>query len=252
MYILGTDFKKMLTSYKLYIAMVIGSILFLHPIFSNYQSWRTYSPMQLLSLPLGISDFSPFAVIFCVFPFADSFCEDYISGYYNSITLRVGGKRYAASRCLSVAVSGAIAMSFIMLSAILLCCIFAGQIETTDSIAFMTSKIWGNPNFALFGSGIMLYACRVLLFALFGALWALVGLLTSTIITNKYTTVILPFIAFQVSWFILDDSVLNPIYYLKANHPQMSSLIVVFMYQILMIIITGILAAIGIYKRVTI
>lgn len=247
-----TDIKRMLVSPRLLAAIIIGLALFLHPLLLSSESWKSYSPMQLLALPLGISDFTPFAAVFCVLPFADSFCEDYKSGYYNQISLRTGVKKYALSRCATVAVSGAIPMGIFMLVAIVLSRLVAGQIDTVEATAFLGSTIWAKANIILPYSGLILYAFRILLAVLFGALWALVGLLISTLVMNRYITLIMPFVIYQALWYFLDGTIINPVYLIRADHAAIPSLGFVIIYQTIWLAVLATLSVLGIRKRVEI
>lgn len=244
------DIKRAFRSYKLYLAIATGMVVFMHPIFSHYHSWAYYSPMQLLSLPLGISDFSPFAVIFCTVPFSESFCEDYISGYGYSIASRIGIFNYSIKRTLTVAIIGAFALSAIISAATVLCFLFSGLPESEETLLFMGNSIWAKEGLLSVNQLPAICLCRIVLFALFGALWSVIGLFVSTIVANKYMTAIIPFILFQLLWYLLGNSIYNPIYYLKANHAGMDSLYQVLSYQVFWIALFSFLAVMGIQKRI--
>ena len=116
----STELKSLFTSIKLYISIIIGAALFLHPLFSYTKSWSLLSPVELLSYPLATSDFTPFAALFCVLPYADSFCNDYNSGYYRFILYRISATKYAIMKCSIAAISGALVMATYMSLAVFL------------------------------------------------------------------------------------------------------------------------------------
>ena len=246
---LTTDIARLFRSKRLYLAIILGQILLLHSAFDSVQSWACYTPMQLLSIPLGISDFTPFAAILCVLPFSDSFCEDYTSGYYNNIISRVGAKKYSVNRCLSVGLGGALTMAVIMSITILFCILAAGEKESAESVIFLQNTVWGRAGLLTKYKGSAVYILRVLLAALFGAQWALLGLFISTVLTNKYTTLIIPFVAYQVLWYLLDGTAVNPVYLLRADSEFVPSLAFAILYQLCWSIILGILSVSGIKRR---
>ena len=246
----STEFKSLFTSIKLYISITIGAALFLHPLFSYVKSWSVLSPVELLSYPLATSDFTPFAALFCVLPYADSFCKDYNSGYYRFILYRVSATKYAMMKCFVAAISGAFVMAINMSLAVLLSNICAGEIDTVDRVAFMQHTVWGKNGIILLYDGIIYYAIRIFIAAMFGSVWALVGLLTAVVIVNKYVTMIVPFVIYQFLWYIMSEKAINPVYLLRADFARIPSLSFVIIYQMAWIIILGVASYRCIKKRV--
>lgn len=247
-----SDMRRFFISWRFYVSLVVGLLFILRPFFEAYQVWERMSPVLLLSLPFGSSDFTPFAAIFCVLPFADSFCVDADSNFANSIVLRVGGRRYALQRCITVAISGAVVMGTIVLVTIMSCVFAAGLPETAESADFMRNTIWARMNVILTFNGTLFYAGRLLLAALFGALWALVGLAISTVLTNRYVTLVAPFILYQVLWYLLSESPINPVYLLRGDDQRIPSLAFVVMYQLALIGLCAFAAFRGIRRKVMI
>ena len=246
----GSELKRFFHSYRIYLSLALGLSLMLHAFFEAHQSWSEYSPMMLLSIPLGLSDFTPFAAVFCVLPFADSFCEDYSSGIMHGTISRIGIKKYTIIRGLSVAASGAFVMTIIMLITIVLCILCAGLPETAESSAFLMDSVWGRAGLLLKYKGLLVFLLRILLAGLFGALWALVGLATSVIIPNRYIVLTTPFIIYQIMWFLLEGTPINPVFLLRADYSGMPSLQFVFFYQIISILVLLVFSINGIRKKV--
>lgn len=242
--------RRLFGSTKLYISLFIGTILFLHPLVSNYVSWQFFTPIELLSFPLATSDFTPFASVFCVLPYVDSFCEEYNSGYYRFIIHRMGANRYAAIKCSVVAFSGALVMTVYMSFAIILSSICAGKVDDIDSVAFMQHTVWGKSNILLLCNGKIYYLLRILVAAMFGAVWALIGLLIASIITNKYIALVIPFVIYQFLWYSLSKAAINPVYLLRADDIRIPSLSFVIIYQTVWIMILSFLSVYCIKKRV--
>lgn len=246
----ANELKRLFRSYRIYLSLVIGLSLMLHAFFEAYQSWSTYSPMMLLSIPLGLSDFTPFAAVFCVFPFADSFCEDYNNGMIYNTVSRIGIRKYTIIRGLSVAISGSLVMATIMMITIALSILCAGIPETAESSAFLNASVWGRAGLLLWHRGLIVFLLRIVLAGLFGAVWALVGLVTSVIIPNRYIVLTTPFIIYQIMWFLLEGTAINPVFLLRADYTGMPSLQFVFFYQLISIFILLFFSAVGIRKKV--
>jgi len=245
----GCDFKRMFHSWQIYVSIIAGLFMLLRPLMELYGTWKEYTPMTLLSMPLAVSDFTPFAAVFCVLPFADSFCEDFSSHYLCGILQRVGVRRYAILRCISVAISGGLVMGVIMLMTILMCVAGAGRPDTAESVAFLSGSVWMRMGIILTGNGILLYLCRILLAFLFGALWALVGLVISSFVPNRYVSMIAPFVLYQALWFFLDENVLNPVYLFRGDFSHIPSFAFIVLWQTLCIGLCVALSCLGIRRR---
>lgn len=246
------DIKRIFGSWRIYTSVVFALVVLLRPLFEARTSWNQASPLLLLSFPFGSSDFNPFAAIFCVLPFADSFCEDYGSGFSNSISLRVGTRKYALQRCGTVALSGAAVMFTVVLVTVILCNSFAGIEETYETADFMRNTIWAKMDFIIPYHGLFFYWGRLVLSILFGALWALVALVISTFLTNRYVTMVAPFVLYQALWYVLSETPINPVYLIRADDARIPSLGFVVAYQFVLIAICSFLAYSGIKKKVTI
>lgn len=249
-YLCRSDARRILGSWRIYVSIAVGLLFILRPFFEAYQVWHRMTPALLLSLPFGSSDFTPFAAIFCVLPFSDSFCEDYNSGYVNAIALRTGVKKYSIRRCASVALSGGAVMGLIVTVTIILCAAAAGLPETAESADFMRHTIWARMDIILPFNGLFFYTGRVLLGILFGMLWALVGLLISTLVTNRYVTLVAPFVLYQALWYLLSLTPINPVYLLRGDDGRIPSLAFVVIYQSALILLCALVSSYGIRRKV--
>ena len=230
----------------------VGVIILLRPLFAAFTQRADGSFFQFLSVPFGMSDFTPFAAIFCVLPFADSFCDDYSSGFINLICARVGTNKYSLQRSLSVALSGGITMTATIIMPILACAILANQPDTEETVQFMYKSIWARMDLILRFQGLVLLALKIILAFLFGCLWALVGLAISTILTNRYVTYIAPFVIYQGLWFLLSETAFNPVYYLRGDADFIPSLWFVLCWQGFLIVAFFIVSVLGIKRKVAI
>lgn len=245
-----SDFRRLFLSPKIYISFFTGVIILLRPLFSAFVHSVDGSFFQFLSVPFGMSDFTPFAAIFCVLPFADSFCDDYTSGYVNAICIRISTKKYAFQRSLTVALSGGITMAATVIIPILACAILANQPDTEETVQFMYKSIWARMDLILRFHGLVLLVLKVLLAFLFGCLWALVGLAISTYLPNRYVTYIAPFVGYQGLWFLLSETAFNPVYLLRGDAEFIPSLWFILCWQGFLIAVFYTLSILGIKKKV--
>lgn len=243
------DIKRILTSWQIYVSIFGGLLLMLHPVLLSSDVWSMSSPLELFSMSMGISDFTPFAVIFAVLPYGASFCVDYRTEFFNSIVSRIGFHQYVRNRWASVASSGAVVMGFMMSVMIIFCQIASGAPETTESSSFLNGGAWAVGNLPLAMHGLWFYILRILLAMLFGSLWATVGLIISTIVPNPYVALALPFIIYQVLWYLLELSIFNPIYYFRADYYGIPSLSFAFFYQVFWNIVVGLVAVVLMKRR---
>lgn len=144
-----SDIRRAFMSYRLYVAMAVALTILLRPLIEVLQGGGEFSFVYLQQFPFGLSDYTPFAAIFCVFPFADSFCDDYTSGYVYAITLRMGPKQYARQRFVSNALIGGITQGVIVAIALSVCYLGASTPETMESVAFMQGTPWYELNLLL-------------------------------------------------------------------------------------------------------
>lgn len=248
----AADLKRIFGSWRIYVSVILACTLLFRPLLASYNIWSRMTPLLMLSYPFGTSDFTPFAAVFCVLPFADSFCEDHACGLSTSLSLRIGARRYAFQRCIMVAFSGAMVMFFVVLIIIILCNSLAGVTETYETAEFMRDTIWGRMNVLIPFHGLFFYWGRLVLAILFGALWALVALVVSSFMTNKYVTMVAPFVLYQVLWYLLDEIPINPVYLIRADFEEIPSLGFVVAYQLFLIAVCAFLAYTGIKKKVTV
>lgn len=247
--IIQADLKRIFSSWQFYVSIISGLALVLHPVLLIANEWRLSTPLELFSVAMGISDFTPFVVIFAVLPYGASFCVDYQTNYANGIVCRTGFKKYIRSRLASVALSGALTMGIIMFTTITLCLLASGTPETQESAAFLNSGPWAVGNLPLAMHGVWFFALRILLAMLFGSLWATCGLIFAAIVPNQYAALILPFVVYQVLWYLLELSIFNPLYYFRADFYGIPSLLFAFSYQIGWNIAAGFLALFFMRRR---
>ena len=243
------DFRRILTSWQFYFSLIGGLVLVLHPVLLSSRVWFFSSPLELFSISMGISDFTPFAVIFAVLPYGASFCVECRSKYANSIVSKIGFRKYMFNRWISVAFSGAMVMGIMISVTVIFCQIVSGSPETSESASFLNGGPWAVWNLPLAIHGLGFYILRVFLAMLFGSLWATVGLIVAAIIPNPYASLVLPFIIYQALWYLLGPSIFNPLYFFRADYNRIPSLIFAFCYQIFWNIMAGIVSMFTMKRR---
>lgn len=244
------DMKRMFHGAGFYLAFLISLLILLRPLKEAIFEKADGTFFQFLSVPLALSDFTPFAALFCVIPYAWSFCEDYNTGYIKNIISRIGIKKYSLQRCFTVMLSGGILMASIILTVCLICAGLATMPEISESAAFLSRTIWADLNLLFVADGLAVVGLRVLLAFLFGSLWSLSGLVVSVLITNRYITLIAPFVVYQILWFLLEGNAFNPVYQLRGDSNYLPSLWFVLGYQICLIALCILFSCVGIRKKV--
>ncbi len=249
------EFKRLLRSPMLYLVLLIGSAILLRPLLLMCISGEIGMNMgfyTLFSYSWAASDFTPFAALFAVLPYADSFCDDYNSGYSTAITILLGVDKYSFRRAISVAISGGIVMAILVMITIVVCDLFSNSPDVPDNTDFMFNTIWAKMGILFLYNGLVFKTLKVLVAFLFGSLWALVGLAISTVVINKYVTNIAPFVLYQIIWFLLPEQRWNPVYLLRADSNFIPSLWFVLLYQGSLIIVFFTLSVLGIRRRIKI
>ena len=246
--LIKSDFRRIFSNHKLYISYLISIAILLRPLIETLtEGGGKYSFLYLQSMPFGLSDYTPFAAIFCVLPFADSFCEDYNSGYIHSIVLRIGSKKYALQRFITTAFSGGLLTGFTVFTVLLTCYIAAEVPDTADTVVFMQNTLWYKNGILLRYNGLLFFAYRVLFAFLFGCLWASIGLCISTLVINRYITFVAPFVLYQVLWTLIDKASLNPAYALRGDYSPSALFLVC--YQLIQIALCALYSTYRIRKR---
>lgn len=217
MKVVTIEIKRAIGSIRFALVTGIILVMFMRALIANdvFKAIGRMDVLSMLTYPSALSGFTPFAAIFPMLVYSTMFCEEYNSGYIKQIVLRIGGRRYLLSRILATAVSGAatLGVSMFLLSAFLLA---IGVPSTKENAYMFKSLIWG-PYVDIAGGALVLLA-KTVLASLFGAVWALVALWISTIMPNRYVTLIAPFAIYQALWILLQSLPhINPLRLLRGD-----------------------------------
>lgn len=177
--------------------------------------------LYLITLPMATSMFGTFAAVFPALPYSLSFAEDYNTSYFRFLLIRKGRKRYVLQKIFSVAASGAVMMTAAF-GIIFLIAVLYGEPTTRENVSeFYKSGIW--YSMAPVWGGKLVLLLKLILAAMFGAVWSSFCLLLSALTLNRYVAFIGTFILYQFLWQAMSSSVWNPIYLLRADIGQYGS-----------------------------
>ncbi len=152
------------------------------------------------------------ATVIAVLPFADSLISDRSSGYVSFILSRAPFKKYIKSKFFANLIAGGVGLSLPLVIIYVIINIFyqRGFLPVPEP-----GEIWVNPRIpyaALAGPMGNFYRVKpdlyvfflIVLFFIFGAIYATLGLALSLFIHNRYVALATPFILSQVASFVFD------------------------------------------------
>lgn len=243
------DIIRGIFNLRMLLVIVIVFLVQLRPFiqYGIFNSQTTSDYLYLLTLPSSLSGLAPFAVLIPIIPYATSFCDEYNSGYFRLALIRSERNKYCFSKVMSTFLSGGIAMLVPFLLITLL--IIAVGVPTTPAVSlsedYFNDTIWFQYMYSL--GGIFVLLGRLILAFLFGAVWALVGLVISIVVPNRYIILLGPFVIYQALWMLCSKMQIGPItlLYGMSNIP----LYIMVLFQAVIIIISSLLAFYGIRRR---
>jgi hypothetical protein len=245
------DTKRAVWNYGMALSVVVVLFMFVRSCTIELIDMEHLDRLYIITIPMALSGFTPFASLFAVLPGSASFCDDYNSGYIKNIAIRVGWKRYAKGRIVSTAVSGGLAIALPM--AILFIIVLLGALPTTgiqnyaEESGFYANSIW--ENLVYVGGGAYVLFLKTILGFVFGMVWALVGLAISAYIPNKYVTFLAPFVLYQALWVLLRKQWFNPVYLVRGDGSEQISFLAILGVQLVWILVCSALFYFGVKRR---
>lgn len=195
--------KRSFLNVGFFIGMAAVATLLLAAAVTGAPLDRTRSSYYILFNVFGASGFSPFAAVFPVLSYAADFCEEYQSGYYRMVFVRMGPVRFGRTRILTVALSGGVMLAVPIAAACIAAYTFGvpgvpqgsdeGLLDGTIMLVYVMK--YGDWYIA---------AGKTILGFLFGCVWALMGLMFAVWIPNRYVALIAPFVLYESMWIGLD------------------------------------------------
>lgn len=186
--------------------------------FHTYQLWNCdMDVLELITYPMGLSGFAPFAALFPVLPYSLRFAEEYNTGYVRYTLLREHKSVYIRKKLIAAAVSGGVMMAGAFSIVFLLAWTNGVPAEVKGMEWSSYSNGMWYPLISVWGGSLVLILKTLLAF-LFGSVWAMIALFVTTVFTNRYVAIVVTFLIYQLWWFA--DSPYNSVGLLLADGPS--------------------------------
>lgn len=242
--------REAILNKKMLISVVLAVIIMEYTFYKYDINAGGTDVLYLITLPMALSMFGPYAGLFPTLPYALSFVEEYNSFYYCFILIRSSRKKYALKKVLNVGMSGGV-MMIVAFMIIFVSALLMGTPTITNCISeFYEGTIW-YPIAAVWGGKLVLLLKLMLAF-LFGLVWSNVCLLFTIVSLNRYVAFISTFILYQFLWQNLSGTKLNPVYLLRADIVGYASFWEPFFIQLIIFTVLCALNWIGIMRRIEI
>lgn len=212
--IIQEEFQRAFINKRFWIVLLLAAVSFTYGFSQVLEIYQKDSPIGMLTLwQLILSDgsYGFFAALMAGLPFADSLLTDRSHRFIDQILLRVRYRQYMTAKVLAVMCSGMVAVAGPVLILLVVCCL-----SFKPDPNFTALTLWGindtvNLNIIEPGTGVVLSEPGFILFgllmpALFGAVYALLGLGTSFVVRNPFVVLGAPFIVYSVGHFIIHTS----------------------------------------------
>lgn len=164
-----------------------------------------------LATPMAASGITPFICIFPTLPYAYSYLEEINCQYYKYVVSRCNHKKYKLNKIIFTALSGGASLLIPCMILFLIISLFGA--DTFEHFPYIYENMQWSPYLLIWGGRFVLLLKLINIF-LFGCVWALIALLVSVIIPNRYIAFIVPFALYQAIWIITSNSkglgILNP------------------------------------------
>jgi hypothetical protein len=211
--ILKEEFSRAFYNRRYALVALLAAISFTYG-FSRVMSFQASSPLDAVTiwqLILQRGSYGFFAALMAGLPFADSLLNDRRRRFIDQILLRSRFNQYLSAKILSTLCAGMTAVAAPALILLIGCCLFFPidtqfTLQTTLGISNLL-----NPTVIESGSSLSLslpgfVLLSLLMLALFGAVYALLGLGSSFLVRNPFIVLGIPFLGYSLGYFILPTS----------------------------------------------
>lgn len=194
----GFIIRKSIFNYRMFAVWLIVLFVWGYELFitDNYFAWAfpksgvdaTFFWENLIVL----SGFSRISAVLPGLPFAYSLLEERNSGYLRIDIYREGVDKYIIRKLLYVIISGMIVMivPYLLINIPILAVTHPTDPNTCHSM--IREMVWGKILFICGGKLYLIF--QGIVFALYGAMWALIVLAVTLFVRNKYIAFVVPFI----------------------------------------------------------
>lgn len=212
--ILREEFSRAFVNKRFWLVVLLAAISFTYG-FTQVMQSQFGSPLGAITawqLILHRGSYGFFAALMSGLPFADLLLLDRRYHFVDQILLRSRYHQYLYAKTMASLCSGITAVVLPTLILLVGCCLFYPlDPQLVPEINLGISQVI-NPNIIEPGSNIVLsqpgfVAISLLLLALFGAAYALLGLGSSFVIRNPFVVLGIPFICYSLGYFIIPTSI---------------------------------------------
>lgn len=209
------DLKSAVFNYSMLAALLLVLILLFRTMLGDANANTEADYLEYILAPMATSGFTPFAVLFPLLPYSVRFADEYNSGYLRFSVMRFGKNRYIFSKIISTGISGGLTIA-IPFAIVFLYAMFTHSAPTATSYSdFYSGTVW--EAFIINGVPVCVVLYKLLLAFLFGCVWSIVGLMISQLLPNRYATIIIAFVIYQLLWLVLAFTPFNPVYLLRGD-----------------------------------
>lgn len=223
------ELKRAVANRYMALAIVVTACILCQAYMQNQVGWKTQDVLSLITLPMALSGFTPFAGIFPCLPYSLRFADEFNSGYIRFLLTRESRNDYIWKKVLVTALAGGM-MMLAAFTVVFITALLLGKPTVSDTSGFYSISPW-YPFLAIWGGKFVLLLKLVLAF-LFGCIWSVMCLLVSAVFMNRYVAFVGTFIIYQGLWQLLPGSLINPVYLLRGDYGGYSSFWIPVMIQL--------------------
>lgn len=211
--ILKEEFSRAFYNRRYALVALLAAISFTYGLsrVMYFQVSSSLDAVTIWQLVLQRGSYGFFAVLMAGLPFADSLLHDRRHRFIDQILLRSRYRQYLSAKILATLCAGMTAVAAPALILLMGCCLFFPidaqfTLQTTLGISNLLhpSVIEPGSSLSLALPGFVLLS--LLMLALFGAVYALLGLGSSFLVRNPFIVLGIPFLGYSLGYFILPTS----------------------------------------------
>ena len=182
--------KEIFSSPKFYISVLIITAIAL---LGNATNNQKGSLCEFAASSPGFGFFRIVAYVPACLPFITSFCDDYTNRYVRAVVVRSGVRRYSLSKFAAAFLSAFISL---FLGFALVLFILSFKLPLFDVFNNQSFIVYGY--FISHGMPVVYILIKVFIYSLWGATYAVMGLVVSAVIPNKFLTFATPYAACSI------------------------------------------------------
>lgn len=180
---------KLFRSPLTYIAIIgTAALCFTHGIINR--NFNCFTVQYHVDIFLHLDAYRKLLPVFGALPFTANFADEWKSGVTLGCVIRRGAKKYAAANVLFCAVTSLLTVVLGMLLYAFIYSLFIPLYEEyTDPFTYLLGRLLKG------GLGWLYMIFQIFIFACSCSMWAVMGMLLSALMPNKYVAIASPFVA---------------------------------------------------------